>query len=266
MRDVGVIYCIQNKVNGKLYIGQTVQPSTRKRQHFTTKKGPHCLGLFRAMNKHGRDNFTWSILEKEVPKEMLNDLERHFIWQYQSVSPRGYNFTGGGDGFDDVAFRVRSANPNWQRMMDQRNKSMAKDPKWIARNKEQSIDPVWKANHAEGLKRRAMNPEWRAKVGKGPNGGKKTSENIANLTAANRKKAKDPEWLKRNYEGCLKRSKKVVCVETGIAYVSCVDAEKDTGISNIMIGQCAKGKYKRAGGYHWRYATEEESKSARRVV
>lgn len=39
-------------------------------------------------------------------------------------------------------------------------------------------------------------------------------------------------------------------------------------ISDIQIGQCAKGnpKHKSAGGYHWRYATEEESIIARRAI
>jgi len=264
---MNAIYCITNKVNGKMYVGKSIHVRTRIAQHF--KPQSHCIGLARAINKHGKENFIWDILLDEVPDELVNDAESFFIWQHQSLAPRGYNLTGGGEGFDRDGVRLRSQNPEWKRKMAEKNKAMARDPKWIARNKEQSSDPTWKANHAEGLKKRSRNPEWISKVGKGPNGGSKTFENIANLTAANRKKAKDPIWLKINSDASrYKRGKPVVCIEMGRVFLCIRDAMRETGIADTSILTVCKGNKRRksAGGYHWRYATQEESESARRVV
>ena len=50
-----------------------------------------------------------------------------------------------------------------------------------------------------------------------------------------------------------KRSKPVRCIETGIIYPSCIEAERQTGIHNANISHCCNGKLKRAGGYHWEF-------------
>jgi hypothetical protein len=45
----------------------------------------------------------------------------------------------------------------------------------------------------------------------------------------------------------------VVCVETGKVYKSTRDAWRDTKAGYSHISECASGKRKTAGGYHWRY-------------
>lgn len=45
----------------------------------------------------------------------------------------------------------------------------------------------------------------------------------------------------------------VECVETGIVYKSTRDAWRDTGAGYSHISECASGKRKTAGSYHWRY-------------
>lgn len=46
--------------------------------------------------------------------------------------------------------------------------------------------------------------------------------------------------------------KPVLCVETDVMYSSRRDAEKHTGISHTSISKCITGKYKTAGGFHWK--------------
>ena len=48
-------------------------------------------------------------------------------------------------------------------------------------------------------------------------------------------------------------SKPVICVETETIYPSIKEATRQTGINNVMIGQCCLGKQKTAGSYHWKY-------------
>ena len=93
-RPSGVIYKAVNKINGKVYVGQTVNPvSVRIRQHFN--RPDHPFGV--ALRKYGLCGFDIRVLE-ECPRELLNDRERHWIAEIQAHSRAGYNLTLGGDG------------------------------------------------------------------------------------------------------------------------------------------------------------------------
>lgn len=68
---------------------------------------------------------------------------------------------------------------------------------------------------------------------------------------------------KRGKVGIFSRcSKPVICIEKGILYFGCSEAERITRIGNHHIASVCNGKRKTAGGYHWRYATPEEIKQA----
>lgn len=48
-------------------------------------------------------------------------------------------------------------------------------------------------------------------------------------------------------------SKKVECLETGEIFESTMAAQRKTGIRHDSISQACTGKYKTAGGYHWKF-------------
>lgn len=54
--------------------------------------------------------------------------------------------------------------------------------------------------------------------------------------------------------GLLSKSKKVICIETGVVYQSSGEAERDTNICARNIRSACAGKYKTAGGYKWKWA------------
>ena len=88
---MGTIYILENKVNGKCYIGQTINEfKNRYRQHQTS----HSI-IGKALRKHGVDNFNITLLEN-IPEEKLDELERKYIEKYSSIFPNGYNFESGG--------------------------------------------------------------------------------------------------------------------------------------------------------------------------
>lgn len=62
--------------------------------------------------------------------------------------------------------------------------------------------------------------------------------------------------------GGRRGNKPVVCVETGIVYVSCYDASRAIGCGLSSISACISGSCKTVKGFHWRFATEEEAKQA----
>ena len=53
-------------------------------------------------------------------------------------------------------------------------------------------------------------------------------------------------------------SRSVVCVETGEVYPSTREAERATGANHSGISKVCKGQRKTCGGYHWRYANEQQ--------
>lgn len=93
----GYIYCHKNKINGKVYIGQTKNlPEIRWGKNGSNYSGQ--TYFYREIIKYGWDNFDHIILEKIDAKskalltKKLNDLEIHYIREYESmVSSKGYN-------------------------------------------------------------------------------------------------------------------------------------------------------------------------------
>lgn len=97
---IGSIYIIKNYINDKVYIGQTTM--TVRERFITHMKPSICKRtstrkLYNAINKYGRENFYYEILEENVPLEKLDEKEIFYINQYDSYK-NGYNSTPGGDG------------------------------------------------------------------------------------------------------------------------------------------------------------------------
>ena len=93
----GFIYKITNTINGKSYIGQTIQNvKERFYQHCATKcsKAVSNMAIHRAIKKYGKSNFTVEVIE-EIDSANLNDREKYWIKYYNSYN-NGYNSTKGG--------------------------------------------------------------------------------------------------------------------------------------------------------------------------
>lgn len=99
------IYVITNKINGKRYIGQSIDIIRRWRAH-RTSYWTSDLYLYRAMRKYGLESFIFEVLQ-ECEKEELNTLEKYWINFYQSDNPAfGYNLTAGGDSAPKSGFKI----------------------------------------------------------------------------------------------------------------------------------------------------------------
>lgn len=92
-----IIYKITNTVDGKAYVGQTTK--TFEERYNDDGKwwvGTQNCYLKSSAAKHGHENFTVEILEKDVKTiEELNDLETFYIKKYNTLIPNGYNFCYG---------------------------------------------------------------------------------------------------------------------------------------------------------------------------
>lgn len=92
----GLIYKVINNTNLKIYIGQTILSLKRRKNiHENSKKDWY---FSRALRKYNKDNFKWEVIEECDSKEEMDEMEFHYIKQYNSFKPNGYNLTLGGDG------------------------------------------------------------------------------------------------------------------------------------------------------------------------
>ena len=95
----GLIYKVTNNINDKVYIGQTtgtLHKRQLKHESGSRKRKPP-IHFHRALKKHSIEAFTWKILDYCNDKIELNDMEYHYIMQFDSYK-NGYNQTLGWEG------------------------------------------------------------------------------------------------------------------------------------------------------------------------
>lgn len=88
------IYKITNQINGKYYIGQSVNIKRRWQEHCKFNSREQDAVIHQAFKKYGIENFSFEILE-ECSIEELNNKEQYYI-KYYNTYPDQYNMTPGG--------------------------------------------------------------------------------------------------------------------------------------------------------------------------
>lgn len=98
----GVIYKATNKINEKMYIGQTINLKARKRRHLNSKE---TYVFNKAIKKYGKNNFKWEIIDSAETKDELDKKEIYWINELKTYiackNSRGYNMTKGGSYVSD---------------------------------------------------------------------------------------------------------------------------------------------------------------------
>jgi len=118
-----IIYKILNKMNGKVYIGQTIR-SLRERwmQHASGKEG--CTALEAAISKYSVEAFEITIIARCNTLDELNHREELYIKLFKSMSPNGYNLVSGGKRWkisETTRARMTEANRKNGRTEESRN-------------------------------------------------------------------------------------------------------------------------------------------------
>lgn len=93
------IYKITNQINGKSYIGQSINIDKRIKEHFwkaTCEKDKSFNSILHiAIRKYGAEQFIWEVLE-ECSVDIIDEREKYYIEKYNTISPNGYNILSGG--------------------------------------------------------------------------------------------------------------------------------------------------------------------------
>lgn len=98
MKPYGYVYLIRNRVNGKVYVGQTVQAVKRRwAQHISKALAGKVTHFSNAIRKYGKDAFDVITIATACDQFSLNLKERILIRVYRSMDKgSGYNRRDGG--------------------------------------------------------------------------------------------------------------------------------------------------------------------------
>jgi group I intron endonuclease len=213
---MGIIYKITNKINNKVYIGQTIQGMEKrwKNHLYYALKLKKDNKLARAIRKYGENAFLLCILEET---NELDDREIYYISLYKS-NTRGYNTKIGGSGgphTDDTKNKISKAN---------------KKRIWTQEMKE---------NMSKAIK------QWHSKRGFVP----KSDEFKRKISIANtgRKISKKTKEKFQHYN--QSKSKIVICITNNTEYESIKSACRALKLNHGHLGSHLKGKHKSVKGF-----------------
>lgn len=207
------IYKITNQLNGKVYIGQSINIEQRWKQHKaeTRRTAP----LYLAFDKYGIDNFDFSVIE-ECPIEELDDREIYWISYYDSYN-KGYNATLGGH-------RGLSIDP--QVIYDLWDKGLS-----FGEICDQLSDKIHRAQIQKHLQSYSNYSKEESNRRGGIQARKKVIQNGFIVDRGIKQYSLSGEYIK--------------------SYKTEAEAGKETGINWEVIGRCLLGKQVQAGGYQW---------------
>jgi len=87
---------ITNKIDGKKYIGQTIEKDINERWKGHFKKSSNCRYLKNALDKYGKDNFHFSIICICFDSD-CDKYENDYMKKYNTIVPNGYNLREAGN-------------------------------------------------------------------------------------------------------------------------------------------------------------------------
>lgn len=207
---MGYIYLITNKKNGKKYIGKTVNSIEKRFEgHLYNSKNGDTF-LYKSIRKYGKTNFIIEEVEK-TPDDNLDEREKYYIKEYNTLIPYGYNITEGGTGGDT------SKSPKYIKSMKNRDMSGTNNPMYGKRGKD--------------------NPKYGKKYGKKPKISEGQKKNWSN-NIERKKNASERNKGEKNPMFGKKPPNSVKIQYNGITYESLSDAVKKTGITLYFIKKC----------------------------
>ncbi len=169
-----IVYKATNKINGKVYVGQTVFPLKRRIMFHQRAK----TGIFpAAIRKYGIDNFEIEPYAWCYSKEHLDFFEKFYINYFNSKVPNGYNITDGGNG----GMLGYKASEETRRKQSESSKGKNKGEKNGMFNKPGSMrnrkhTEESKKKNSELHKRLWANPEYRSKLSEAHKGKPQSEE------------------------------------------------------------------------------------------
>ena len=234
----GYIYKITNRINGKIYIGQTINGFDNRYRCGNVEKYTHNIHLKKSIDKYGIENFEiCKIFDIAWSKEELDIKEKCWISIYNCTNKNyGYNISDGG-----------SNGNNFKGKTDEEMKIICEK---ISKANSGENNYMYGKHHSEKTKEklRLLNI------------GKTASDETKKKMSEKRKGKNHPFYGKHHTDESKQKiskansgsknanSKKVICLTTGKIFGSAREGGKYYKCSHSGIIRCCKGeKYKSCG-------------------
>ncbi len=274
------IYKITNKINNKIYIGQSIDIERRWKSELAGNCNDY---LKRSIKKYGKDNFLFEVIET-CQEALLNEREMYYIELMESWKPqKGYNLTLGGNQTSikfvkkviciETGEIFKSANEAAKIIgCSQGNLST------VCRGEKQTVFGLHYSYYEEGKEysiRKYISPCSKSVIcietGVVYNSIREAEKETNLKNSLIVRACKNPQrtvggfhWsyyeegkvYDRNFLKKKSAAKKVICEETGIIYDSMVEASQSTGIHFKNISAACRRKNGVSGGFHWSYYEE----------
>lgn len=259
--SISGIYQIKNVINGKRYIGSTVNLNQRFKDHkklLRANKHPNKY-LQSAWLKYGETNFIFELIEKTNNEELILK-EQYYIDLYSTHNKKiGYNLSktaGSTLGYkfsEDSKIKMSNSKINTSTQNNIRKKAESTNHQYLNFHilKKENVDinnPFYNKTHSEEAKekmRLAKLGDKNPNYGKGPMLGKK-------LTKEHKLKISNSNSGKNN-----KKSKPLIQYDLNMNLIKEWDsagiAAKMLNLSVGNIWMCCNGKARTAYGFIWRY-------------
>jgi len=248
------IYIHKNKINGKVYIGQTCQkPEKRWDNGRGYETSPR---FYNAILKYGWDNFEHIILYTNLTVEEANKKEQELIKFYNSTDENfGYNITDGGKNFrhsEETKKKIGESNS-----ISQRGKHWSqKQRELMSELFSGENNPFYGKHHTEESKQLISEHRKGKRAGEEhPFYGKHHTKESLEKMSENRKS---------------KGGKKVKCINTGEIFETMMDAARWCGLATACsIGRvCNSSNEHKSAGKHpitgeklyWEFVIDVENK------
>lgn len=237
------VYKIVNTENGKMYIGSSVDVERRFSRHRKDldKGQHHCEYLQRAWNKHGRDSFSFEVIEECKTEEDARLAEQKYI---DSMYDTLYNTSKVSSGGDLISYHPRRAE-----IVEKMSKSLQEKYKNMTPEERKLIY----GSHKNGMTGRTHTKEVREKLSEIKKGNqyakgvRRTPEQKARLAeiASQRVGEKNSFYGRKHTEetkrrlsekmkGKLPPNTKQVIVN-GVTYPSATAAAKELGVATATV-------------------------------
>ena len=248
------VYRIVNNINGKMYVGQSINIKARWKDHINTlnRNDSHSVLLQRAWNKYGQENFSFEILEL-CTEDMLDEVESKYIIFYNTIQ-NGYNIESGGNKNKHLSEETRKKIGDSHRGKHMSEESRQK----MSSSRTGEGNGMFGKHHTEDA-RRKMSAAKTGKPGHPCTEYQKKCARLANLgkTVSEETKRKISEAAKGR-PAYNKNPRPVYCIELERVFDTASDAGKNLNISSSNIIGCCEHIRKTCGGYQWIYADTDE--------
>ena len=216
------VYMIKNKVNGKFYIGSSVDIAYRWARHKRQLRNGnhHSIHLQRAWDKYGEENFEFTVIE-ECSEDITFKREQYYLDLYKPYNNDvGYNISQSA-----VGTRIfGEMNPNYGHHMSEESKQKLRELRLGTKQTEETKQKIrdWYLTHEHPSKGRCgeLAPCYGRTGEKHPMYGITGSDHPS--------------------------SKKVLCINNGMIFNSATEAGKKYN-TRSHISSCCAGKRKYAG-------------------